>query len=109
MTSYVVCYLVLLQLLPLSLGKRNPSVSLDWTVLVLHDNTILQSSVNCLWLKLSIRKPKGENNKFQYSQDIKTFNFIASMKSSSLGVGGVPWGRGGSSSPPFGPWQTLTH
>ena len=50
-------------------GKRKQSVSLDWTVLVLHDKTILQSSVNCLWLKLSIGKPEGENIKFQYSQD----------------------------------------
>ena len=68
-TSNIICYLVLLLRLPLSLGKRKQSVSLDWTVLMLHDDKILQSSVNYLQLKLSIRKPKGENIKFQYSQE----------------------------------------
>ena len=71
--------------------EKEQSVSLDWTVLLLHDEKILQSSVNCLQLKLSNQGIKGRKYQIPIQSKIKTFNFTASMKSSSFTLSFTPY------------------
>ena len=71
--------------------EKEQSVSLDWTVLLLHDERILQSSVNCLQLKLSNQGIKGRKYQIPIQSKIKTFNFTASMKSSSFTLSFTPY------------------